>query len=530
MRRRQRKSGDRVSAGLAAASVQLATQEVAALALPGARSPLAASARAAIDLTPAPITDVAIVALRERAKPFLRLSVAGNVLAAGAAASLASRRVGDAGAAALALSGGVAALACLTRPDARRLPSTAACAVGAVAGAAAHLVLRRHGAVPIATVGTVAGAVAAVAARRSPSEVVTAAAPLPAAAEPVPPPDAATSFAIPGLRPLCTPAGEIYKTDVAIPIPQPDLRTWRLRVTGEVDREIELTYDDLLSMPLVEMHSTLVCVHNPLGGDRVSTGRWLGVPVADLLARAGARENADQLLAHSVDGFSSGLPLAAIRDRPSSIVALGVNSEPLPAANGFPARLLTPGSYGQWANVKWLERLEVTRLKTAPDYWARRGWPQTGPVRPGSQIDVPADRAQLAPGEVTIAGVAWSPPHGVRGVEVSIDGGGWSAAELAAELAPTTWRQWRAAWSATPGDHSIRVRCIGQEGRPQAPFPAGYGGYHSVRVTIDGSNGAARGTRVRRRFAATAGEAAHRARYVALVPGAWMRHRESRGA
>lgn len=495
------------------------------MALPGARSPLAASARAAIDLTPAPITDVAIVALREHAKPLLRISVGIGALATGAAASVASRRAGDAGAAVLGVSGGAAALACLTRPDAPARASTAACALGAVAGGAAHVGLRRRGPMAALTLATVASAAALVATRRSPPATPgPAGRPLPQPAEPAARPPAAATLAITGLRPLITPARDIYKTDIAIPVPQPDLRTWRLRVTGEVDREIELTYDELLSMPLVEICSTLVCVHNPIGGDRVSTGRWLGVPVADLLERAGTRTEADQLLSHSVDGFSSGLPLAAIRDRASSIVAVGVNGEPLPAANGFPARLLTPGSYGQWGNLKWLERLELTRLETAPDYWARRGWPQTGAVRPGAQIDVPTDRDCLSPGKVTLAGVAWSPPHGVRGVEVSIDAEEWRPAELAAELAPTAWRQWRVAWRATPGTHEIRVRCAGQEGRAQAPFPAGYGGYHSVRVTVRGSNGLAPGSVLGKRLAAQAREAAHRARYVTLIPGAWARH------
>lgn len=506
-----------VSSGIAAAVVQLAVAEIVSRAMPGQNSGLAAVQRAVIDRSFAPFTDAAITVLGEYAKSLLRLSVVGGALGAGAAASVATKWIGNKGAGVLCLSGLTGALASLARPGSAFpfavLPSAAGTAVGVLT----HVQLRRRGF--FAALAVAGGATLVAAAAPNPHHVSEqGTVRLPTSVD-TPEPRAGSDFGIPGVRPLITPAEDFYVTHIAIHPPVPDLKSWRLRVTGEVEHEFELTYDELLAMPLIEVYSTLVCVHNHVGGDHVSTGRWLGVPVADLLERAVIKAGADQLLAHSVteDAVTSGLPLMD-GDPLRAIVAVGLNGQPLRTENGFPARLLTPGSYGQWANVKWLERLEVTRFDASPDYWAKRGWPRTGWVRPGSQIDVPARYAELSAGETTVAGVAWNPPNGVRVVEVSIDDGDWNLAELAGELAPTAWRQWRFQWNATPGKHRIRVRCDHQEGRTQSAFPDGFGGYHTVKVAVDAAE-----SPTRRWLSAWRDEVATRAKYLAKVPSSWIK-------
>ncbi len=152
-------------------------------------------------------------------------------------------------------------------------------------------------------------------------------------------------------------------------------------------------------MELSELDATLACVNNPVGGPRIGNARWLGVPVADLLQRAGLGSGAEQLVAHSVDGFSAGVPVERITVGQHALVALGLNGEPLPVANGFPARLLVPGLWGADANTKWLDSLELTMWSAVRDYWDARGWPRRPtPVRSGSRIDVPARHSHLAAG------------------------------------------------------------------------------------------------------------------------------------
>jgi DMSO/TMAO reductase YedYZ molybdopterin-dependent catalytic subunit len=162
-----------------------------------------------------------------------------------------------------------------------------------------------------------------------------------------------------------------------------------------------------------------------------------------------------------------------------------MNGEPLPFGHGYPARLLVPGLYGYDANTKWLSALELTRFDRVADYWTRRGWPpEPARVRPGARIDVPAPGSRVAPGPVTVAGVAWAPPRGVGSVEVSVDGGPWRAAELTRPLGGDAWRQWRVEMILAPGPHELRARVDGMaEGRQdEPPFPRGAAGVHTVSI------------------------------------------------
>jgi DMSO/TMAO reductase YedYZ molybdopterin-dependent catalytic subunit len=389
----------------------------------------------------------------------------------------------------------VAAASC---KDAAPVPTLAAGAAGTLAGPATLAALgpqpsRRRIAAAAGLAGLVAlAALALDRARLRSLDAARAATPLPAS----PPPD--RGLPIPGISPLYTPAGSFYVTDVTARPPRLDANEWRLRVGGMVDRTLELTLDDLTSLGLVELDATLVCVHNPVGGDRIGTARWLGVPIATLLERAGVQPGAEQLLARSVDGFTAGVPVERIRSGAPALLAIGMNGEPLPFDHGFPARLLVPGLWGADANTKWLTELELTTWGAVSDYWDRRGWPrQPSRVQPAARIDVPAARAVVAPGAVTVAGVAWAPPLGVEGVEVQVDDGPWQPADLGTEVAPTMWRQWSWTWAATTGEHVLRARTIGrdrtQPGGAEPPYPVGVRGYHERRVSVvEGGSGSRR--------------------------------------
>jgi DMSO/TMAO reductase YedYZ molybdopterin-dependent catalytic subunit len=97
-------------------------------------------------------------------------------------------------------------------------------------------------------------------------------------------------------------------------VPQVDPARWRLRIHGMVQREVTITFADLLRRPLLEGWITLTCVSNTVGGPYVGNARWLGASLAGLIRQAGPRAGANQLLCTSVDGFTSGTPLPVVLD------------------------------------------------------------------------------------------------------------------------------------------------------------------------------------------------------------------------
>lgn len=310
---------------------------------------------------------------------------------------------------------------------------------------------------------------------------------LPTPARPAPSPPPGASLDVPGITPLVSSNDDFYRIDTAVFVPQLQTSTWQLRVTGMVDRPLTLTYDQLLAMPMIEEYVTLTCVSNPVGGNLAGNARWLGVPLTALLDRAGVRAGADQLVGRAVDGFTVGMPVAAVRDGRIAMIAVGMNGEPLPFEHGFPARIVVAGLYGYVSATKWLAELELTTFQAYDAYWVQRGWSQRGPIKTESRIDVPGDGAQIAAGQVTVAGVAWAQTRGIQRVEVQIDGGAWADAQLADAIGPDTWRQWRFAWQAAPGAHRIAVRATDGHGEVQTaqqadPAPDGATGYHTIQV------------------------------------------------
>jgi DMSO/TMAO reductase YedYZ molybdopterin-dependent catalytic subunit len=292
-----------------------------------------------------------------------------------------------------------------------------------------------------------------------------------------------------GITPYLTCNSDFYRVDTALSVPHVDAAGWRLRIHGMVDREVELTYADLLDLPLVERRITLTCVSNEVGGEYVGNATWVGVRVGDLLERAGVRHDADAVRSTAVDGFTVGTPLSVLTDGRDALLAVAMNGEPLPFEHGFPVRMVVPGLYGYVSATKWLVDLEVTRFEDVTAYWTDRGWAEEAPVKTMSRIDVPGPFDRLPTGRTVVAGVAWAQHVGIRTVEVRVDEGRWRQARLAAEDAIDTWRQWVLDWDATPGDHTLEVRATDRTGYTQTshrvpPRPDGATGWHSVVVTV----------------------------------------------
>jgi sulfite oxidase len=271
--------------------------------------------------------------------------------------------------------------------------------------------------------------------------------------------------------------------------PVPECGT-RVCVDGLVERPLEL---DLHDLPQRELVATLQCAGNrragliavrdipgeaPWGPGATGTARWRGVPLSDVLARAGVRAEAAHVAFVGADRspeadppqpFGASIPLAKA---PDVLLALEMGGEPLPRAHGGPLRAVVPGYIGA-RSVKWLERIEL-RATPWEGYFQHvvyRLLPEDGTVGPGegmplgivalnSDVLSPADGEALPAGRVEVRGHAFAGGERyVTRVDVSLDrGASWSQAELLDDLGPWAWRHWRIALDLEPGEHEIVVR------------------------------------------------------------------------
>ena len=310
----------------------------------------------------------------------------------------------------------------------------------------------------------------------------------PPAAHPVPPLPPGTDLDIKGLSSFITPNSAFYRVDTALILPQVAPQTWQLRIHGMVEREITLSYHELLKRPLIEDWITLCCVSNPVAGPYIGNAKWLGASLASLLRAARPRAGADQLLCTSTDGFTSGTPLATVLDGRDALLAVAMNGAPLPVAHGFPVRMVTPGLYGYVSATKWVTDIKVTTFRGNYAYWAQRGWSQQAPIKTESRIDVPGG-GSVSAGQQQVAGVAWAQHKGIDAVHVRVDRGPWHQARLAAVPGIDTWRQWAWDWEATRGNHLIEARATDATGYTQTslqepPEPNGASGYPSITVAV----------------------------------------------
>ncbi len=286
-----------------------------------------------------------------------------------------------------------------------------------------------------------------------------------------------------------TPNADFYRIDTALTVPQVPTEGWSLSIKGMVDRPFTLSYDELLRRPMIETDITMTCVSNLVGGNLVGTARWLGVRLDDLLDEAGIDASADQIVGRSVDGYTCGFPVDTLDGR-DAIVAVAMNGEPLPLEHGFPARLVVPGLYGYVSATKWLSEIEITTFDAFDSYWVPRGYAERAPIKQSSRIDTPRTLTTVPAGPTPLAGVAWAQPVGVAEVEVKIDDGDWVAVTLGEDVGNDTWRQWQMVWEATPGRHSVSVRCTNNDGEVQDdarvdPLPDGSTGLHTVVIMVE---------------------------------------------
>ncbi len=309
---------------------------------------------------------------------------------------------------------------------------------------------------------------------------------LPQVTEPSVP--SAARIRLKGVSPWQTGNGDFYLIHTAIVVPTIEPKDWSLRIHGLVDRELTLSYSELLERQFTEAWITLNCVSNTVGGDLIGNAWWSGVRLADLLAEAGPQDGADAVLQTSDDGWNCGTPLSALTDDRNAMLAVAMNGQPLPIEHGFPVRTIVPGLYGYVSACKWVVDMEVTSFDKVTAYWTDRGWGEKGPVKMSSRVDVPRSGAEVEVGEVTFGGVAWAQHTGVQGVEFAVDGGEWLDAEIAAVPNDDTWVQWKGTTDVEEGDHTVRVRAVDKDGTVQTGveqdvLPDGATGWHTSDFT-----------------------------------------------
>jgi DMSO/TMAO reductase YedYZ molybdopterin-dependent catalytic subunit len=505
-------------AGIAAAAVALGvTQLLAALFGPQADARTAVGS-AVIDLTPGRLKELAIQTFGTADKLVLTIAVIGAIaVLAALTAQFETRRI-PVGSIAIVLAGAVACWAVLSQRGAT-LSDVVPTVVGTVCGVAVLRLLtsgrftdqsddapaaddtadrsRRLSLVTLGFLG--AGVLSGV------GGVVWSGLRWTVAGDrnsfALPPVDVAARAVPTGVQPkgvalpsFITSNADFYRIDTALTVPQLSRDDWQLRIHGMVDREITYRFEDLQRFEVVEDVVTLTCVSNPVGGDLISNATWTGYRVRDLLAHTGIHPDADMVLSTSVDGFTAGTPVEALTDNRGSLLAIGMNGQPLPTEHGYPARLVVPGLYGYVSATKWVVDLEITRFDRAQAYWTRLGWSAHGPIKTESRVDVPRSGQEIARGAVTFGGVAWAQHRGVRTVEVRIDSptgqGDWKPADLGESYSNDTWRLWSFAWQATTaGRHAITVRATDNTGAVQTsdiadPVPDGATGWHTVSFTV----------------------------------------------
>lgn len=502
----------RTASGVVATVAGLAAAQLIAAFWGGRVGPVLAVGEWVVELTPGTVAERAIDLLGHADKPVLIAGVLLVLLAAGAGLGTLwphGPALAGGGFAVLAVIG---AVALLTRPGGRPVHAASAVAAGVVAVLVLWLLQRRTrtGAVPdgpntsagglagldrrrflleagMVLVGSVlvAGFGRWVGRARDAVEAARTRLSLPVGAATVP--DGA-GLGIDGVAPWLTPNDVFYRIDTALSPPLVEPADWTLRIHGMVERELRLSYADLLDRGLVDAWVTLCCVSNPVGGDLVGNTRWSGVPIKTLLDEVGVRSGADALLSTSDDGWTCGTPLSVLRDGRAALLAVAMDGEPLPVEHGFPVRQVVPGLYGYVSATKWVVDWEVTRFADFSAYWTQRGWAPKGPVKTQCRIDVPGDDRPA--GTVTIAGVAWAQHRGIEAVEVRVDRGPWQRARLARVPNDDTWVQWAWDWEATEGEHDLRARAIDGTGTTQTSrragtVPDGATGYphRTVRIT-----------------------------------------------
>ena len=317
-----------------------------------------------------------------------------------------------------------------------------------------------------------------------------------------------------------TPVAHAYvRTNFGVPLLDPD--THLIEVGGAVAAPFRIGVGDLAALTQRTVLATMECAGNdrtaivppvegePWTGGAVSTLRWTGVSLRDVLERAQLDSRAVAVLFEGADrghvasvgvsvSFARSLPLDDAQ-HPETLLATMMNGEPLRPRYGAPVRLIVPGWFGM-ASVKWLQRIEVLTTPFEGYFQTKRYVYDDGravtPVtrmRVKSIITEPLPGGTIPPGRTRIAGWAWSGDGPIMSVDVGIgDDPEWHPARLDAPESATAWTRWAVDLDLDgPGRCILRSRARDAAGNVQPEGPVwntlGYGnnGIRSVEVHLE---------------------------------------------
>jgi len=146
-----------------------------------------------------------------------------------------------------------------------------------------------------------------------------------------------------------------------------DLAGWDLRVWGEVETPLTLTWAQLNELPTVEVTQDIHCVTR---WSRFDT-TFAGVPWSSLRELAGQKPSARFAVAHAEAGFTANVPVEFL-EREGAMLATHADGKPLGEEHGWPLRLVIPGKYF-WKSAKWLRGIELLD-RDQPGFWERYGY------------------------------------------------------------------------------------------------------------------------------------------------------------
>jgi DMSO/TMAO reductase YedYZ molybdopterin-dependent catalytic subunit len=314
-------------------------------------------------------------------------------------------------------------------------------------------------------------------------------------------------------------------------IPEIDPATWRLSIGGDAaSAPYELTLAQLQhDFEQVEVVAVCQCSGNrrglsdphvpgvQWGYGAMGNARWKGVRLKDLLAKAGitkdavevAFDGADRGALDATPDFVKSIPAWKAMDG-NAIVAWQMNGEPLPHWNGAPARIIVPG----WTATYWMKKVVAIRAVTQPltNFWMAKAYripkgkfatvdrftsqetPENTPITEivvNSLITSVTEGQKVKAGSpLVVKGIAWDAGYGIRGVDVSVDGGrSWQSAELGADLGRFSFRPWQYVFKPARGRYTVSARASNGLGATQVDQlifnPAGYNNNVIQRIGVE---------------------------------------------
>ena len=331
-----------------------------------------------------------------------------------------------------------------------------------------------------------------------------------------------------GISPFITPSDRFFvqhggrDTIDGWTMPNLSRETWSLRIRGEVNTPMEIRWADFESAirdkQSRSLFKTMRCIIDspvrPGATGWTGNAYWTGIPLRYFLDKAGLdRQNTRRLHFRGADGFLNNVVVDRYSPQDSGaaeiLLAYEMNGEFLTREHGAPVRLIVPEAYG-FKNIKWLTDVNASIFPTAVGNYQRQGFIDDGVIRVVSRAENIADGIRLPVATIFITGFALSGNARVTTIEVSVDDGPWSRADVlplpqlvAGHALPSNtvqlanpkaypfagvWTKWRYRWVASAGEHTIAVRATDDAGNVQAEedfkITDGLSGIPRYRVSV----------------------------------------------